>query len=99
MTQTAKHFTIYCLDVAGSAVLRERHVEEHKAYLSNAPFKILISGPLLEEDRSTINGSCFIVEAESKNQVIEFNRNDPFTKAGVWAHVEIRDFAKWRDNR
>lgn len=99
MTSTTKHFTIYCLDIPESASLRARHVEEHKAYLSNAPFKILISGPLLEEDRTTINGSCFIVEAESKQQVMDFNRNDPFTKAGIWSHVEIRDFAKWRDNR
>ena len=99
MTTSAKHFTIYCLDVPNSAPLRQQFVEEHKAYLSAAPFKILISGPLLEEDRLTINGSCFIVEAESKAQVMEFNRNDPFIRAGIWSHVEIRDFAKWRDNR
>jgi uncharacterized protein len=99
MMTSVKHFTIYCLDVPNSAALRQQYVEEHKAYLSAAPFKILISGPLLEEDRSTINGSCLIVEAQSKEQVVQFNENDPFTKAGVWSSVEIRDFAKWRDNR
>jgi len=93
------HFVMYCLDVVGSAEIRAKHVEAHKAYLSAAPFKILVSGPLLEDDNETINGSCFLIEALDKAQLVNFNQNDPFTKAGVWQHVEIRHFAKWRDNR
>jgi uncharacterized protein YciI len=93
------HFIIYCIDVPNSAPLRAQHVEDHKAYLSTAPLKILISGPLLEDDRETINGSCFLVEAADKDQVLEFNHRDPFTRAGIWERVEIRHFAKWRDNR
>jgi len=95
----AMHFVIYCLDVPNSAAIRAKHVEEHKAYLSSAPFKILVSGPLLEDDNETINGSCFLIEALDKHQVLKFNQNDPFTKAGVWRQVDIRHFAKWRDNR
>jgi uncharacterized protein YciI len=90
---------MYCLDVPNSAEIRDKHVEAHKAYLSAAPFKILVSGPLLEDDNETINGSCFLLEAIDKNQIIEFNKNDPFTNAGVWKQVEVRHFAKWRDNR
>ncbi|PUE60203.1 hypothetical protein B9Z44_11860 [Limnohabitans curvus] len=93
------HFVMYCLDVPGSAEIRAKHVEAHKAYLSAAPFKILVSGPLLEDDNETINGSCFLIEAVDKAQLVNFNQNDPFMKAGVWQQVEIRHFAKWRDNR
>jgi uncharacterized protein YciI len=90
---------MYCLDVPSSAEIRVKHVDAHKAYLSAAPFKILVSGPLLEDDNETINGSCFLIEAADKEQVVQFNQADPFTKAGVWKQVEIRHFAKWRDNR
>ncbi len=93
------HFILYALDVEGSAPLRAQHVEAHKAYLSQAPVKILVSGPLLEDDNQTINGSCFLLEADDKAQVLAFNRNDPFTRAGIWKSIEIRHFAKWRDNR
>lgn len=93
------HFIIYCLDVPNSAVLRAKHLEAHKANLSSAPFKILVSGPLLEEDCETINGSCLLIEAKDKEEVISFLRDDPFTKAGIWEKVEVRHFAKWRDNR
>ncbi len=93
------HFTLYALDVPGSAALRAQHVDAHKAYLSQAPLKIVISGPLLEDDNETINGSFFLLEASDKAQVLAFNRDDPFTHAGIWKSVEIRHFAKWRDNR
>ena len=93
------HFTLYALDVPDSAGLRARHVQAHKAYLDQAPLRILVSGPLLEDDNETINGSFFLLEAQDKAQVLAFNREDPFTQAGIWKSVEIRHFAKWRDNR
>ncbi len=93
------HFILYALDVENSAPLRAKYVEAHKAYLSQASVKILVSGPLLEDDNETINGSCFLLEAQDKEQVLAFNRNDPFMQAGIWKSVEIRHFAKWRDNR
>lgn len=93
------HFVIYCLDVPDSESIRAQHFEEHKANLSSAPFKILVSGPLLEDDNQTINGSCLLIDAMNKEQVLAFFKNDPFTKAGVWRQVEIRHFSKLRDNR
>ena len=93
------HFVVHCLDHAGALPTRVANYEEHKAYLSSAPLKFLISGPLLADDGETMIGSMFLVEADDKAAVEEFNRNDPFSRTGVWERVEIHPFFKRVDNR
>ena len=93
------HFVIHCLDHADALSTRLANYEDHKAYLSSAPVKILISGPLLADDEHTMIGSMFLVEADSRAAVEDFNRNDPFSRAGVWDRVEIHPFNKRVDNR
>ena len=44
-------------------------------------------------------GSLFLLEADNKEEVVAFNRADPFTKAGVWKTVNIHPFSKRVDNR
>ena len=41
-----------------------------------------------------INGSFFLVEAESRAEVESFNRPDPFVDLGLWSEVHIRRFYK-----
>ena len=70
-----------------------------RAYLAQADVKTLISGPLLGADEETMIGSCFLLEADSIDEVEAFNRADPFAAAGVWKTVSIHPFAKRVDNR
>ena len=93
------HFVIHCLDHKGAVQKRLANYEAHKAYLGTAPFKILISGPLLSEDNETMIGSMFLVEADDKAVVEAFNAADPFRKAGVWERIDIHPFLKRMDNR
>lgn len=93
------HYVVHCLDFEGAVEKRLEHYEAHKAYLSTAPVKTLISGPLLADDNETMIGSCFLLEADSLAEVEAFNRNDPFAKAGLWERVSIRPFNKRVDNR
>ena len=44
-------------------------------------------------------GSMFIFEADTIDDVVAFNREDPFAKAGVWETVSIRPFLMRVDNR
>ena len=44
-------------------------------------------------------GSCFLVEAASKDAAAAFNAGDPFAKAGVWGSVSIHPFIVRQDNR
>jgi uncharacterized protein YciI len=93
------HYIIHCLDKPNSVEKRLAHYDAHKAYLSSPSVKIVISGPLLEDDNETMIGSCFLVEADTLAEVHVFNRNDPFHKADLWGQISIRPFLKRMDNR
>jgi uncharacterized protein len=93
------HFVIHCLDKAGALPIRTANYEAHKAYLSKAPIKTVISGPLVASDGQTMIGSCFVVEADTKDEVLSFHNSDPFKAAGVWEQVHINPFLKRVDNR
>lgn len=92
-------FVIHAEDHPGAVATRLAHYDAHKAYLSGAAVKSVVSGPLLSEDGETMIGSLFIVEADSRGEVVAFNAADPFAAAGVWAEVRIHPFLKRVDNR
>jgi uncharacterized protein YciI len=93
------HFVIHCVDHKGAVQKRLANYEAHKAYLGTAPFKIVVSGPLLAEDNETMIGSMFLVEADDQASVEAFNEADPFRKAGIWERIDIHPFLKRMDNR
>lgn len=93
------HFIIHALDKADALPTRLANYEAHKAYLAKATVKTVISGPIVADDGETMIGSCFLVEAGSKDEVLAFHNNDPFKAAGVWEHVHINPFLKRVDNR
>ena len=93
------HFVIHALDKADALPIRLANYEAHKAYLAQAKVKTVISGPLVADDGETMIGSCFLIEADTKAEVLAFHDNDPFKAAGVWEHVHINPFLKRVDNR
>lgn len=92
-------FVVHCLDHKNSLSKRLENYDAHKGYLASGLIKTIISGPLLSDDNTTMIGSLFIFEAETKKQVIDFNLNDPFSIAGVWERVEIHPYNLRVDNR
>jgi uncharacterized protein YciI len=93
------HYTVYCLDHDNMVERRLANYEEHKAYLAMSPVRMVMSGPLLAGDEETMIGSFFLFEADEIGDVMRFNSNDPFNKAGIWRTVDIRPFLKRVDNR
>ena len=69
-------------------------IDEHRKYLSTNPIKTLISGPLINETGDIMNGSFFMVEAETIEEIKDFQINDPIYKAGVWDEITISPFNK-----
>lgn len=92
-------FAIHCIDHDGKVAVRAENYDAHKAYLSAAPIRSVISGPLLAEDGETMIGSLFIVEAADIEAVRRFNAADPFQAAGIWKEVHIHPFSMRVDNR
>jgi uncharacterized protein len=90
---------VHCLDKPDALPVRLANYEAHKAYLASGKVATVISGPLLADDLETMIGSMFIFEADRIDDVVVFNREDPFAKAGVWETVSIRPFLMRVDNR
>ncbi|CAH1663165.1 YciI family protein [Chelatococcus asaccharovorans] len=92
-------FIITCIDKPDAAARRLANYDAHKAYLETAAIRNLLSGPLVHETEDRMIGSHFLVEARSREDVEEFNRNDPFNRAGVWGEITIHRFINRVDNR
>jgi uncharacterized protein YciI len=78
---------------------RAKVMPAHVEYLSNAPIKLVMSGPLTSDDGDAIVGSLYVVEAEGRAAIEEFCENDPLIQADVWEYSQIRAFNKRVDNR
>ncbi|MBN8944923.1 MAG: YciI family protein [Rhizobiales bacterium] len=93
------HFMLHGLDKPDALPVRLAHYDAHRAYIAAAPVKIIVSGPLVSDDGTRMIGSFILMEAESRDQVVAFNRADPFYQAGVWERVDIHRCEKRVDNR
>jgi len=90
-------FAIHGLDADGALPIRLANYDAHKAFLSDTSphgVAIVMSGPLVAEDGTTMIGSLFIVEAPDLTTVQRFNAADPFAKAMVWKSLAITGFIR-----
>ena len=72
---------VLCKDKENSYEKRMSVIEEHMNFLSTNPIK-----------KNMINGSFLMVEAETEEEIHEFQKNDPIYKAGVFErnfHITI----------
>ena len=90
-------FTIHALDKPGALPTRLAYYDAHKAFLSDTSrfdVRIVMSGPLVEDDGATAMGSFFLVEAADRAKIEAFHRADPFHAAGIWDSVRIVAFLR-----
>jgi uncharacterized protein len=84
-----RFFVFRGLDHIGVAVLRERLLDQHRAYVrGDASVRMLHGGPLYDAAEHTI-GSCLILEANSRADVEAWINSEPFTAAGIFAETTI----------
>jgi len=80
-------FAIHAVDRAGALPTRLAYYDAHKTFLSDTSLfnlKIVMSGPLVDDDGRTMIGSLFLVEAPGRLEVGRFHEADPFFKAGIF---------------
>lgn len=90
-------FAIHAIDRAGALDTRLAHYDAHKAFLADTSafgVTIVMSGPLVADDGTTMIGSLFLVEAPDKSAVERFNAADPFRAAGIWDRIAITGFVR-----
>jgi hypothetical protein len=82
-------FVLTCLDKPGALSVRMGAREAHLAWVKDQPLKL--GGPLLD-DKGDMAGSLLILEVADLAAAQAFSAADPYTKAGLWASVDIRPF-------
>lgn len=85
-------FVLMCEDRPDSEALRLSTRDAHLAYAGARMDAIRLAGPLLSDDTERMIGSLFLIEADSRDEVRQFNEQDPYTRAGLWARVTIHPF-------
>ena len=80
------------LDKPGTAELRQRVRPAHKAYLASVGDRIAFAGPLTHDDGTTMIGSLLAIDFDSREAAQAWLAAEPFTRAGLYAGVEIHAF-------
>ncbi len=90
------HFIVHALDKPDALPRRLEVIDAHRAYLAAARpkhgAKILMSGPLIEDETKEMKGSFFLIEASKRKDVEALFENDPLANADVWNDVIVTAF-------
>jgi len=87
-------FIVYGVDKPDSLHIRKAVRDDHLAWLkASSDVKLLVAGPWLD-DEGVMRGSLLIVEADSKQIVLNWLANDPYKAAGLTASVIVKAY-KW----
>ncbi|MCU1656571.1 MAG: hypothetical protein JWO57_1227 [Pseudonocardiales bacterium] len=78
------HWIVTLLDVEDSQDLRKTHGPAHRAYAATIEDRIVLAGPTYAEDDVTMNGSVFVVNFETREEVEAFVAADPFVLNRVY---------------
>jgi len=84
-------FVIIGHDGPNGAALRPKvrpaHLENLRPLIEQG--KMLIGGPFTDG-----SGSLMVIDMENEAAALEFARNDPYTREGVFERVEVKPFRK-----
>ena len=85
-------FIFRLLDKPDHAALRQRVRPEHKAYLAAVAARIAFAGPLTHDDGQTMIGSLLAIDFDNRDAAHAWLADEPFTRAGLYASVEVHAF-------
>jgi len=86
-------FAYLCTDKSNSLDLRMKVRPEHLAYLETLGTNLKFAGPFTN-DAGQSNGTLMVCEAADRAAAEAIAAADPYAKAGLFSHVEIKPW-KW----
>lgn len=86
-------YMIKTTDRPDALALRNATRPEHLEYLRRHTDSILAAGALLEDDGSGGHGGLILLDVEDRASAEAFINADPFTRAGLFATIEV---TRWR---
>lgn len=85
------NFIVNCVDGPDRAHLRAEARSEHLSYIESMADRILLVGPLLDEQDGIV-GSMYLIEADDIAGARAFVEADPFAKVGLFKSVDTSRF-------
>ena len=92
-------FAVLFADKPGLGELRARHLQAHIEWLELNKDVIPVGGSLRQELGQVPRGGLWIAEANSKNQLEDLLKTDPFYIAGLRQSYEILHWSKANEER
>ena len=68
---------------------RPRHLERIEPFVDSS--NVLVGGAILDEDGRMI-GSVLVMDFDTRDELDDWLRNDPYTTEGVWQRVDVRPY-------
>ena len=81
-------FTVSCIDKPDGFDLRTRTRDAHLAWLAGEGDRVKLGGPWMDDSGRSI-GSLLIIEADDLAAAQAWASDDPYAKAGLFAHVAV----------
>ncbi len=88
------NFVLYCVDKPGHGQVRADNRPDHLDYLKGNLDRIVIAGPMTNDDGDGVLGSMLVIEAADRAEAEAFAAGDPYAKAGLFETVEIKAYKK-----
>lgn len=85
-------YSFVLLDKANAQELRRQLKAEHRAYITKIAGSIAFAGRLVGDDGKTKVGSLIAAEFSSREAAVEWLQNEPFTRNGLYASIQIQAF-------
>lgn len=90
-------FVIIATDHKGVFDKRLATRDAHVAWLKELGNTVKLAGPFIDPEKDISNGSLIIVEAEDEHGARKLAGSDPYARAGLFEHVDIRPW-NWTIN-
>lgn len=88
------HFVFYCIDRPDHGAVRAANRAAHLAFLEGYKEQLVVGGPLLGDDGSTMVGSLLILDLPDHAAALAFRDQDPYSRADLFESVAIRPWRK-----
>lgn len=85
-------YTFILLDKANAQDLRRGLKAQHRAYITKVAERIAFAGRLVGDDGRTKVGSLIAVDFPSREAATQWLQDEPFTRAGLYASIQIQAF-------
>jgi uncharacterized protein len=87
-------FAVIFTDKPDHGALRTEHLQAHIDWVAKHQDTVLVAGSLRSEPGAVPKGGLWVVEAPSKESVLDLMRSDPLYQCGLREGVEVLHWSK-----